>query len=125
MSFINERTSARNKSSDDERVTRHRHRPETAKPNPTNEREFLRREQIRRLSDSRLAQLRRELPEVQRDLDAEARRRRSKSAEKFHKGQTFHEGRIRFWRQCPICHDRACRSQNCRDAKRRIARGRR
>ena len=119
MSFINERTSARNKSSDDERVTRHRHRPETAKPNPTNEREFLRREQIRRLSDSRLAQLRRELPEVQRDLDAEARRRRSESAENFHEGQT------RVWRPCPICHDRACRSQNCRDAKRRIARGRR
>src|SRR5262249_19391893 len=89
-----------------------------------NQREFLRREQIRRLSDSRLAQLRRELPEVQRDLDAEARRRRSKSAENFHEGQTFHKGRIRFWHPCPICHDRACRSQSCRDAERRIAQGR-
>ena len=145
-----QRASARNKISDDERVLRaetrllaaseadangvprwkrnvaqrgdaldspFQARPETAKPNPTNEREFLRREQIRRLSDSHLAQLR-------RDLDAEARRRRSKSAENFHEGQTFHKG-IRFWRACPICHDRACRSQSCRNAERRIAQGRR
>jgi len=96
---------------------RHRRRPEAAKPNQTNERAFLRREQIRRLSDSHLAQLR-------RDLDAEAKRRRSESAENFHEGQTFHKGRIRFWRPCPICHDRACRSQSCRDTERHIAGGR-
>lgn len=70
-----------------------------------------RREQIRRLSDSRLYQL-------QRKLEAEARRRRDETAEGIHKDDPR---RIQWWRPCPICHDRACCSQVCRDAERLAA----
>jgi hypothetical protein len=76
----------------------------------------VRRERIRELSDSDLA-------EVHTDVAAEQKRRRRESIEVIHKDDP---DRIRFWRRCPICHDRACRSQRCRDAERRLAqRGRR
>jgi hypothetical protein len=71
-----------------------------------------RREQIRRLSDIHLDELR-------RDLEIEARRRRNESAEVIHKGDP---GRVRWWRPCAICGDRSCRSQSCRDAERHLAR---
>jgi hypothetical protein len=71
----------------------------------------IRREQIRRLSDAHLAELR-------NTLDGEARRRRKETAEGVH--QDDPACRIRWWRPCPICHDRACRSQICREAERQI-----
>jgi hypothetical protein len=69
-------------------------------------------EQIKRLSDPQLF-------ELERVVDAEAQRRRKTSAEGIYQGDP--NNRIRFWRPCPICHDRACRSQSCRDAERRLA----
>jgi hypothetical protein len=72
-----------------------------------------RRDQIRRLSDANLAELR-------RVLEAEATRRRNETVEGIYQENPAH--RIRWWRPCPICRDRACRSQGCRDIERRSAR---
>jgi hypothetical protein len=74
----------------------------------------FRRDWLRRLRDS-------DLLDLSRDLGAEVRRRRKASVEAIHDGDVTNK--IRWWRACPICKSRSCRSQSCRNAERRMARG--
>jgi hypothetical protein len=72
----------------------------------------LRRQWVRNLGDQDLLTLARE-------IQVEQRRRRGASAEAIHGSDPT--SKIRVWRPCPICKDRSCRSQSCRNAEQRMA----